>query len=154
MEKGTRLKVKRLSDEAMLPEYGSAGAGGLDVFSPIATKIPARGQITIPLGIAIQMECDDDIVIRVGSRSGLAHKNGLDVGAGWVDQDFTSTVGVVMFNHTDKDFDVAVGDKLAQLFIIRIHRPKVVEVSELSTTARGSGGFGSTGMKSIDSASQ
>lgn len=84
---------------------------------------------------------------RVAPRSGLAWKNFIDVGAGVIDQDYRGNVGVILFNHSDVDFDVKKGDRIAQLICERIAHPNVVEVKSLSETARGEGGFGSTGTK-------
>jgi deoxyuridine 5'-triphosphate nucleotidohydrolase len=80
-------------------------------------------------------------------RSGLAVKNFIDVGAGVVDYDYRGNVGVVLFNHGEQDFAIARGDRVAQLILERICMAPAVEVQELSDTARGSGGFGSTGVQ-------
>lgn len=77
----------------------------------------------------------------------MAWKNFIDVGAGVIDQDYRGNVGVILFNHSDVDFDVKKGDRIAQLICERITYPNVVEVESLSETARGEGGFGSTGTK-------
>ncbi len=80
-------------------------------------------------------------------RSGLAVKNFIDVGAGVVDYDYRGNVGVVLFNHADVDFTVQKGDRVAQLILERISMAAAQEVQELSDTARGAGGFGSTGVE-------
>ena len=79
-------------------------------------------------------------------RSGLAWKHSIDVGAGVIDADYRGPVGVILFNHSDTDFEVKVGDRIAQLIIEVIMIPDVAEVDDLDSTARGSGGFGSTGI--------
>ena len=73
-------------------------------------------------------------------------KNFIDVGAGVVDYDYRGNVGVVLFNHADEDFTVQKGDRVAQLILERISMAAAEEVQELSDTARGAGGFGSTGV--------
>ncbi len=78
-------------------------------------------------------------------RSGLAVKHHLDVGAGVIDEDYTGNVGVVLFNHSATDFEVKRGDRVAQLICEKIEAPELEECSELETTERGHGGFGSTG---------
>jgi dUTP pyrophosphatase len=83
---------------------------------------------------------------RIAPRSGLAWKHFIDVGAGVIDYDYRGAVGVVLFNHSDVDFAVKVGDRVAQMVLERISMAGVVEVQELSATARGAGGFGSTGV--------
>ena len=83
---------------------------------------------------------------RVPPRSGLAAKAGLDVGAGVIDEDYRGPVGVILFNHSDADFAYARGDRVAQLILERIAHAEVALVDELDGTARGAGGFGSTGV--------
>ena len=85
---------------------------------------------------------------RIAPRSGLALKKFIDVGAGVVDADYRGEVGVVLFNHGDQDFQVKMGDRIAQLILERIDTPPVEEVSGLGETVRGTSGFGSTGMQS------
>ena len=85
---------------------------------------------------------------RIAPRSGLALKKFIDVGAGVVDSDYHGKVGVVLFNHGDQDFVVKMGDRIAQLILEKIDTPPVEEVQGLDDTVRGTGGFGSTGVKS------
>ena len=83
---------------------------------------------------------------RIAPRSGLAVKNGISTGAGVVDRDYTGEVKVVLFNHGENDFEVKVGDRVAQLILERIvEDAEVVVVESLEESARGAGGFGSTG---------
>lgn len=79
----------------------------------------------------------------------MAWKNSIDVGAGVIDVDYRGTVGVILFNHSDVEFKVAAGDRVAQLILEHIYTPEVVEVEDLDETERNAGGFGSTGV-SID----
>ena len=78
--------------------------------------------------------------------SGLAVKKMIDVGAGVVDADYRGNVGVVLFNFGQDDFDVAVGDRIAQLILEQVSMVPAVQVEELTETERGAGGFGSTGV--------
>lgn len=82
----------------------------------------------------------------VASRSGLALKHSIDVGAGVIDADYRGPVGVLLFNHSDADFEVKLGDRIAQLIIEKIFTPDVTEVEDLDPSVRGEGGFGSTGI--------
>lgn len=70
----------------------------------------------------------------------------MDVGAGVIDADYRGPVGVILFNHSDVDFEVKRGDRIAQLIIEKIVTPDVLEVQHLDSTVRGEGGFGSTGV--------
>ena len=84
---------------------------------------------------------------RIALRSGLALKKFIDVGAGVVNSDYRGEVGVVLFNHGDQDFEVKMGDRIAQLILEKIDTLPVEEVQGLDDTVRGSGGFGSIGVK-------
>ncbi|XP_046689241.1 deoxyuridine 5'-triphosphate nucleotidohydrolase, mitochondrial-like [Homalodisca vitripennis] len=84
---------------------------------------------------------------RIAPRSGLTWKNGIDVGAGVIDEDYRGDVRVILFNHSDEPFTIEAGDRIAQLICEKIYYPELEEVQELDETNRGSGGFGSTGKK-------
>ncbi|KAG2498193.1 hypothetical protein HYH03_003947 [Edaphochlamys debaryana] len=139
-----KLLVKKLSDKATLPKRGSAGAAGYDLSSAEDTVVPARGKAIVKTDIAIRVP--KGTYGRVAPRSGLAVKNFIDTGAGVIDEDYRGNVGVVLFNHSDKDFEVKVGDRVAQLILERIVVPDVDEVEELDATDRGANGYGSTGV--------
>lgn len=78
--------------------------------------------------------------------SGLAVKDGIDVGAGVIDPDYRGAVGVVLFNHSDTEFYVKKGDRIAQLILEKASTPDVIEIKDLDQTQRGEGGFGSSGV--------
>lgn len=82
---------------------------------------------------------------RIAPRSGLAVKHFIDTGAGVIDSDYRGQVKVLLFNHSEEDFEINEGDRIAQLVIERIYTPQVVVVEELEESVRGAGGFGSTG---------
>ena len=82
---------------------------------------------------------------RIAPRSSLAWKNHIDVGAGVIDEDYRGPVGVVLFNHSDEEFRIIQGERIAQLIITKIITPEVIVVDDLDDTKRGTGGFGSTG---------
>ena len=85
----------------------------------------------------------------IAPRSGLAVKHFIDVGAGVVDFDYRGNVGVVLFNHSEEDFVVTKGDRVAQLILESISMASVEEVLELDDTTRGASGFGSTGISTL-----
>lgn len=138
------LSVKRLSQSATLPHRSTPGAAGYDLSSAVNTVIPARGKEIVKTDLSIAVP--EGTYGRVAPRSGLAWKHHIDVGAGVIDSDYRGNVGVVLFNHSERDFPVQVGDRIAQLILERIIVPDVVEVQELPDTIRGAGGFGSTGV--------
>ncbi|XP_057975662.1 deoxyuridine 5'-triphosphate nucleotidohydrolase [Malania oleifera] len=138
------LQVKKLSETAVLPSRASPLSAGYDLSSAKEMKVPARGKALVPTDLSIAIP--EGTYARVAPRSGLALKHSIDVGAGVIDADYRGPVGVLLFNHSDVDFEVKAGDRIAQLIIEVIVTPDVKEVEELDTTERGVGGFGSTGV--------
>ena len=141
----TALKVFLRSPAAKLPTKGSALAAGYDLYASQPGLIPAKGQGLIATDISIIVP--EGTYGRVAPRSGLAVKNGISTGAGVIDADYRGEVKVVLFNHSDKDFEVKAGDRIAQLVLEVIVNADIVEIDadELDTTERGAGGFVSTG---------
>ena len=138
------LQVQRLNTNAQLPVRATSGSAGYDLTSCEDKTIPARGRGLVATGLKIAIPLNT--YARIAPRSGLAVKNGIDVGAGVVDSDYRGSVGVVLFNHSDEPFDIKKGDRIAQLILEYIVTPSVVELEVLDDTTRGQGGFGSTGV--------
>ncbi|XP_062079727.1 deoxyuridine 5'-triphosphate nucleotidohydrolase-like [Humulus lupulus] len=138
------FRVKRLSEKAVIPTRGSPLSAGYDLSSATDTKVPARGKALVPTDLSIAVP--EGTYARIAPRSGLAWKHSIDVGAGVIDADYRGPVGVILFNYSDVDFEVKLGDRIAQLIIEKIITPDVMEVEDLDATVRGSGGFGSTGV--------
>jgi dUTP pyrophosphatase len=143
------LRVKRLSDNAVLPVRGSEWAAGYDLSASQAKTIPPGGRAVVPTDLSIA--CPAGTYGRVAPRSGLTVKQGIHVGAGVIDADYRGPVGVVLFNLGDQPFEVQPGDRIAQLILESIVMAPVEEVEELDDTVRGDGGFGSTGVSSMES---
>ena len=139
------LKVQKLSNNASLPRRSTAGAAGYDLCASQNCTIPAKGKGLVKTGLSLSFPAG--LYARIAPRLGLALKKFIDVGAGVVDADYRGEVGVVLFNHGDQEFEVKMGDRIAQLILEKISTPEVEEVSALEDTVRGSGGFGSTGVK-------
>lgn len=137
------LLVKRLSEKATLPTRGSPLSAGYDLYSAERKVIPAHGKALIDTQISIAVPVGT--YGRVAPRSGLASKFMIDTGAGVIDADYRGVVFVLLFNLSDKDFQVEEGDRVAQLILEKIHTAEVLEVQDLDETIRGAGGFGSTG---------
>jgi dUTP pyrophosphatase len=143
----TVIKVRRLRQGAILPRRATPGSTGLDLFACI------EGDVSIPLearprlvgtGIAIEAPAGCDVQIR--PRSGLSSK-GVGVTFGTVDSDYRGEVMVTMYLFSpDSTFDVRHGDRIAQMVIGRVADVALVEAEELTSTERGSGGHGSTGL--------
>lgn len=139
------LKVYKRSENATLPTRGSKLAAGWDLYSSEAGLVPAKGQAMIATDLSIIVPAGT--YGRVAPRSGLAVKNGISTGAGVIDADYRGEVKIVLFNHSDRDFEVNKGDRIAQLVLEKIVNADIQEITaeELTETERGSGGFGSTG---------
>jgi deoxyuridine 5'-triphosphate nucleotidohydrolase len=138
------LRVKKLTELAILPSRGSKYAAGFDLSSAYDIVVPSRGKAIVKTDLAIAIP--PNTYARIAPRSGLAAKNFIDVGAGVVDYDYRGNVGVVLFNHAEEDFTIKRGDRVAQLILERISMADMEEVQELPDTERGVAGFGSTGI--------
>jgi dUTP pyrophosphatase len=137
------LKVKLLSRDAKLPSRATPGSAGLDIYAAHGVMIASgtRRVVKTDVSIAVPMGTYG----RLAPRSGLAFKHGIDVCAGVIDADYRGPLGVVLSNHSDTDFVVTPGDRVAQLIIEQISVLEPIQVEELDETTRGAGGFGSTG---------
>lgn len=147
------LLIKRLDERAVLPAYQSANAAGMDLAAclPEGSRLTIRpiargGYIAmIPTGISIALP--EGYEAQVRPRSGLAAKNGVTLPntPGTIDADYRGEVRVPLINLGTEDFDITHGMRIAQMVIAPVAQARVVEVQELAATARGAGGFGSTG---------
>jgi dUTP pyrophosphatase len=148
------IKIKLLphAKGLPLPAYQSAGAAGLDLVAAVAADapltLPPGGRALIPTGLVIEIAPGFEAQAR--PRSGLALNHGVTVlnSPGTIDSDYRGEVGVILINHGDKPFEVARGARIAQLVIAPAPQARLIVMDDLSTTARGEGGFGSTGRES------
>ncbi|CUM47681.1 Deoxyuridine 5'-triphosphate nucleotidohydrolase [Debaryomyces fabryi] len=139
------LRVFLRSENATLPTRGSVLSAGYDIYASEEAVVPAQGQGLVGTDISVAVPIGT--YGRVAPRSGLAVKHGISTGAGVIDADYRGEVKVVLFNHSQKDFQIQKGDRIAQLVLERIVMADIKQITaeELDTTARGEGGFGSTG---------
>lgn len=144
-----KIGIKKLRENAILPAYGSEFAAGADLYACIGKDVVIEPHKTafIPTGIALELPVGYAGLIY--ARSGLASKRGLAPAnkVGVVDCDYRGEVTVALLNHTDVSQTVAAGERVAQLVITPYITAEFIEKAELSDTARGAGGFGSTGTK-------
>ena len=146
------LKIKALSPkigtQIPAPFYASAGAAAMDLHACIdeAVVIPAGKRVVIPTGLAIALPSPDYVAL-VFARSGLGIKHGIAPAncVGVIDSDYRGEVMVGLQNSGDTDYTVNPADRIAQLMITPVIQATVTMVDELDDTARGDGGFGSTG---------
>ena len=146
------LKIKaldpRIGKEIPAPHYATAGAAAMDLCACIdePRTIAAGTRTMIPTGIAIALPSADYVAL-VFARSGLGIKKCicLSNGVGVIDSDYRGEIGVGLVNLSDEAYTVMPGDRIAQLMVVPVVCPTLSFVDELDDTARGAGGFGSTG---------
>jgi dUTP pyrophosphatase len=137
------LRFKQLDERAVLPSRGSELAAGLDICTIEHVEIAARGRAIARTGLAVAIP--PGYYGRVAPRSGLAVKLGLDVLAGVIDSDYRGELCCVLFNSSDVAITLPAGSKVCQLIVEKIITPHAAWATDLDQTARGAGGFGSTG---------
>lgn len=144
-----QIKVRKLDPKAQVPRYMSAGAAGCDVMACLETPrvIAPSGRDAIPTGLSVEIPFGYEIQVR--PRSGLAFKQGLTVvnAPGTIDSDYRGEVKVLVINLGLEPVTVAPGDRIAQLVLQKVDQMTFVESETLNETARGVGGFGSTGVQ-------
>ncbi len=141
------VKIKLIRDNAICPLYQSASAAGADLYAAIdkALAIEAGQTVLVPTGIA--MEIPEGYVGLVFARSGLATKKGLAPAnkVGVIDSDYRGEIMVALYNHSGERAQVLAGERIAQIVLVPYLTAQFEIADELSSTERGSGGFGSTG---------
>lgn len=139
------IQIKKLSDKAKIPSQGSKYAAGYDLYAAEEILVNTMGRKLVKTNISISIP--EGYYGRIAPRSGLAYKNGIDVLAGVIDSDYRGDIGVILFN-TDHnlDFEVNVGDRIAQIIIEKCHSVNWETVETLDATVRSEGGFGSSGV--------
>jgi dUTP pyrophosphatase len=126
-----------------VPQIAKEGDAGADLKASEDTVISSKGRCLVSTGISIAIPIG--CVGLIWPRSGLAVKHGIDSGAGVVDSGYRGEIRVLLFNHSDVDFKVMKGDRIAQILIQKVENSLFVKVETLDETERGAGGFGSTG---------
>ena len=144
-----KILIKKLNQKAKIPEYKTEGSSGMDLVANIEKSIYMNPGITsiIPTGISVSIPTGYDLQIR--PRSGLAAKNSITVlnTPGTIDSDFRGEIKVILINLGNKKFKINPNDRIAQMVLCHTIKVKFKEVEILEETKRGSGGFGSTGIK-------
>lgn len=143
------IKVVRLPHGAglPLPSYATPGAAGMDLLAAVQAPVvlPPGGRALIPTGIAVALPPGHELQVR--PRSGLALRHGIVLpnAPGTIDEDYRGEVGVILLNAGSEPFTVERGMRIAQAVLAPVLRASWREVEALDGTARGGGGFGSTG---------
>lgn len=143
-----KIKIRNKSTNP-LPKFETEMAAGMDLRAFLNESIwikPGEFKL-IPTGLYLELEKGTEAQIR--PRSGLAFKHGITVlnSPGTIDADYRGEIGVLLINHSNHSFEIINGERVAQMVIAKYEQPKFIEVEELEDSARGAGGFGSTGKK-------
>jgi len=142
-----RLKVKKLRQSAILPMRATPDSAGADLCACIDEPLllPAGRRVTVPTGVALEIPAG--MAGFIFGRSGLGIKHGVvpSNAVGVIDADYRGEVIVGLSNHGDADYLIRPGERIAQLVLLPVSFAGIVQCAELTDTARGTGGFGSTG---------
>ena len=142
-----QIKFKKLCEEAVIPEYQTAGSAGMDIRTIESYKLIPGERKIFQTGLAVAVE--DGYEVQVRARSGLSAKCGVTVinGVGTIDADYRGEIGVILINLSQEDFVIEHGERICQMVIAQHATVNWEEVEVLSETDRGAGGFGHTGKK-------
>lgn len=142
------VKFKKLNPDAIIPDYAHDGDAGMDLYSIQDDIIEPLSWKLIPTGLACELPQGTEGQVR--SKSGIALKNGVFVlnTPGTVDENYRGEIGVILYNlNTKSPYEIKKGQKIAQYVINQVEYVETIEITEeLSTTDRGEGGFGSSGL--------
>ena len=144
------LRIKKVNENAIIPKRATQGSAGMDLCACIDAPLTLRGGETavIPTGIAIALPSNEAGAF-VFARSGLAIKHGIGLlnSVGVIDSDYRGEIKVGVINQINEPYTIEPGERIAQLVVMPVCPVDTVEVESLDETARGEGGFGSTGTK-------
>lgn len=144
------IKIKKLRENAVIPKRATEQSAGCDLFACIdePLTLPVGKIVKIPTGIAASPE-RNDIALLIYARSSLATKHGITLAncVGVVDSDYRGEIIIPMINLSDENYTISPGERIAQLVCTPVFFPVFEECASLDETARGEGGFGSTGKK-------
>lgn len=145
----TKVNIKKLKENAVIPTYGSEYAAGADLYACLEETVTIKPGETYLIKTGIAMEIPEGFAGLIYARSGLATKKGLAPAnkVGVVDADYRGEIMVPLHNHSQQDAVVEPGERVAQIVITPFLAAQFVEMEELDETVRGENGFGSTGRK-------
>ncbi len=142
-----KVLIKKLDPAVKLPKYKTSGASGMDLMAFIKKPVNVKPNTSclIPTGLSVAFSEDYEIQIR--PRSGLAAKNNISVlnTPGTIDSDYRGEIKVIIYNHSNEDFVINNGERIAQMILAPVIKMELDETNDLPETIRGEGGFGSTG---------
>ena len=144
-----QIRILKKHPDAIIPQYATAGASGLDLHARIPHDIYLQPGVRFTCPVGIGIELPEGFEAQVRPRSGLAMKHGVTVlnSPGTVDADYRGEICAILINHGDVAYKIEPNQRIAQLVIAPVVRVELVQDGELTETERGDGGFGSTDMK-------
>ena len=130
-----------------VPTYKTSGSSGMDIRANLTEPIILAPNQRKAVSTGLFFELPENYEIQVRPRSGLALKNGISVlnSPGTIDSDYRGEIAVILINHSNEDFVIKDGDRIAQIVLTKFETIEWSEVNSINSTDRGSGGFGSTG---------
>ena len=142
-----KIKIKKLTDTAKTPTRGSEYAAGYDLYADVKENVQIKSHETVKIGTGLAMEIPDGYFGAIFARSGLAAKEGLRPAncVGVCDSDYRGEYIVAIHNDSEETKTITAGERIAQLVVMPYLPVTFDEVTELTDTNRGEGGFGSTG---------
>ena len=144
-----KILIKKTNKEVTTPKYKTDGSSGVDLSAFLEKKVVIKPNSSELIPTGLQVAIPEELEIQIRPRSGLAAKESIGVlnSPGTIDSDYRGELKIILFNHSDKDFIINNGDRIAQMVLVPIVKMEFEEVDSLPNTVRGQGGFGSTGKK-------
>ena len=144
-----KILIKKTNKEVITPKYKTDGSSGVDLSAFLEKKVVIKPNSSELIPTGLQVAIPEELEIQIRPRSGLAAKESIGVlnSPGTIDSDYRGELKIILFNHSNKDFIINNGDRIAQMVLVPILKMEFEEVDSLPDTVRGQGGFGSTGKK-------
>jgi len=144
-----KILIKKTSKKVITPKYKTDGSSGVDLSAFLDKEVVIKPNSSGLIPTGLQVAIPEEFEIQIRPRSGLAAKESIGVlnSPGTIDSDYRGELKIILFNHSNKDFIINNGDRIAQMVLVPILKMEFEEVDSLPDTVRGQGGFGSTGKK-------
>ena len=142
-----KILIKKTNKEVITPKYKTDGSSGVDLSAFLDKEVIIKPNSSDLIPTGLQVAIPEEFEIQIRPRSGLAAKESIGVlnSPGTIDSDYRGELKIILFNHSNKDFIINNGDRIAQMVLVPILKMELEEVDSLPDTLRGEGGFGSTG---------
>ena len=142
-----KILIKKTSKEVITPKYKTAGSSGVDLSAFLDKEVVIKPNSSDLIPTGLQVAIPEEFEIQIRPRSGLAAKESIGVlnSPGTIDSDYRGELKIILFNHSNKDFIINNGDRIAQMVLAPVVKMELEEKNDLPKSIRGKGGFGSTG---------